>query len=70
MITIENNYDCFAELWRQLERTSREFLRALVAVRLGIGIRKVDLKALDRAYSEVFPYSTPINVNKKKREPP
>ena len=129
MVTIENNYDCFVALWRQLERTrqmfgmqyrrfcirrvmvswfgseatdefiwevclntvvgneplrgldvipapslhprtSREFLRALVAVRLGIGIRKVDLHALDRAFSEVFPYSTPINVNKKKREPP
>ena len=51
-------------------RTSREFLRAVVAVRLGIGMRKVDLKALDRAYSEAFPHSTPINVNKEKREPP
>ncbi len=129
MITIENNYECFVRLWRQLERTRqllgmqyrrfcirrvlvswfgseatddmiwevcfntvvddeqvygldelpapalhprvcREFLRALVAVRLGIGMRKVDLKALDRAYSEAFPYSTPLNVNKKKREPP
>ena len=51
-------------------RASREFLRALVAVRLGIGMRKVDLKALDRAYSKAFPASTPLNVNKKKREPP
>ena len=51
-------------------RVSREFLRAVVAVKLGIGMRKVDLKALDRAYSEAFPYSTPLNVNKKKREPP
>ena len=51
-------------------RASREFLRAVVAVRLGIGIRKVNLKALDKAYSEAFPHSTPINVNKKKREPP
>ena len=51
-------------------RVSREFLRALVAVKLGIGMRKVDLKALDRAYSAVFPHSTPLNVNKKKREPP
>ena len=48
-------------------RASREFLRALVAVRLGIGMRKVDLKALDRAYSEAFPHSTPLNVNKKRR---
>ena len=51
-------------------RASREFLRALVAVRLGIGMRKVDLKALDRAYSEAFPHSTPLNVNKKKKKPP
>jgi len=29
-------------------------------------MRKVDLKALDSAYSIVFPNSTPINVNKKK----
>ena len=51
-------------------RKSREFLRALVAVKLGIGMRKVDLKALDRAYSAAFPHSTPLNVNKKRREPP
>ena len=49
-------------------RTSREFLRALVSVKLGIGMRKVDLKALDRAYSEAFPHSTPININKKRRQ--
>ena len=48
-------------------RRHRELLRAIVAVRLGIGMRKVDLKALDSAYSIVFPNSTPINVNKKKR---
>ena len=51
-------------------RASREFLRAVVAVRLNIGMRKVNLKALDRAYSEAFPHSTPLNINKKKREPP
>ena len=51
-------------------RKSREFLRALVAVKLGIGMRRVKLKALDRAYSAAFPHSTPLNVNKKKREPP
>jgi len=38
-----------------------------VAVYLGIGMRKVDLKALDRAYSKAFPHSTPLNVNKKRR---
>lgn len=129
MIEIRNDYECFVELWRQLERTrqmlgmqykrfcirrvlvswfgseatddfiwevcfnavvdeqqlygldelpppalhprkSREFLRALVAVKLGIGMRRVKLKALDRAYSAAFPHSTPLNVNKKKREPP
>ncbi len=48
-------------------RKHREFLRAIVAVSLGITLRKVDLKALDAAYSEAFPNSTPINVNKKKR---
>lgn len=48
-------------------RACREFLRALVAVNLGIGMRKVDLKALDKAYSIAFPRSTPLNVNKKQR---
>ena len=50
-------------------RPSREFLRALVSVKLGIGMRKVDLHALDAAYSKAFPRSTPINVNKKKHQP-
>ena len=44
----------------------RELLRAIVAVRLGISFYKIDLKALDKAYSEAFPNSTPINKNKKK----
>ena len=48
-------------------RPSREFLRAIVSVKLNIGMRKVNLKALDRAYSEAFPHSTPLNVAKKKR---
>ena len=127
MITIENNQECFVQLWLRLERTrrllgmqyrrfcvrrvlaswfgseatdefvwevcsktvvdeeqiygldiipppalyprtSREFLRAVVSVKLGIGMRKVNLKALDAAYSIAFPHSTPINVGKKKRE--
>ncbi len=51
-------------------RKCREFLRSLVAVKMGIGMRKVDLEALDRAYSVAFPHSTPLNVNKKRREPP
>ena len=127
MVKIDNNKECFAQLWRRLERTRqmlggqykrfcirnvlkvwfgplatddfiwevchhtivddewacgndmlkppslyprkhREFLRAIVAVSLGISLRKVDLKALDAAYSEVFPNSTPLNINKKKRK--
>ena len=43
----------------------REWLRALVALRLGIGMRKVDVHALDRAYTVAFPHSTPINKSKK-----
>ena len=126
MITIENNQDCFVQLWRKLERTRRllggqykrfcirsvlkswfgveatdefiwevchtaavdgepqegwnelpapslyprkhrELLRAIVAIKTGISFYRVDLKALDAAYSIAFPKSTPINVNKKKR---
>ena len=48
-------------------RKHREFLRAIVAVCLGISLRKVDLKALDAAYSIAFPNSTPLNINKKKK---
>ena len=48
-------------------RKHREILRAVVSVTLDIGMRKVDLKALDKAYSIAFPKSTPINVNKKGR---
>ena len=121
MMNIENNQDCFVQLWRRLERTRRllggqyrrfcirsvlkswfggeatddmiwevchlceqegwnelplpslyprkhrELLRAIVAVRTGISYYRIDLKALDAAYSIAFPNSTPINVNKKKR---
>ena len=48
-------------------RKHRELLRAIVAVCLGISLRKVDLKALDAAYSIAFPNSTPLNINKKKK---
>ena len=48
-------------------RKHRELLRAIVAVKLDIGMRKVKLRALDTAYSIAFPHSTPINVNKKKK---
>ena len=48
-------------------RKHRELLRAIVAVKTGISYYKVNLKALDKAYSIAFPNSTPINVNKKKK---
>ena len=47
----------------------REFLRATVSTALHIGIRQVNLHALDTAYSIAFPYSTPINVCKRQRPP-
>ena len=46
-------------------RRHRELLRAIVAVYLNIGCRKVKLKELDAAYSIAFPHRTPLNVNKK-----
>ena len=48
-------------------RKHRELLRAIVSVWLGISFYRVDLKALDSAYSIAFPNSTPLNVNKKKK---
>jgi hypothetical protein len=63
---------CEQEGWNELPppslypRKHRELLRAVVAVRLGISFyKKVNLKALDKAYSIAFPNSTPIDVNKK-----
>ena len=64
---------CDQEGWNELPlpslypRKHRELLRAIVSVKLGISYYKIDLKALDAAYSIAFPKSTPINVNKKKR---
>ena len=119
MICVENNQECFVQLWRMLEltrrllrvqckrfcvrrvlkswfggeatedfiwqvcsrceqegwnelplpslypRKHRELLRAIVAVKTGISFYKINLKALDSAYSIAFPKSTPLNVNKK-----
>ena len=48
-------------------RKHRELLRAIVAVKLGLSIRKVSSHDLDAAYSIAFPNSTSINVNKKKK---
>ena len=60
------------EGWNELQAPSlyplkhRELLRAIVSVRLGISFYKIDLKALDKAYSIAFPGSTAINKSKKK----
>ena len=50
-------------------RQHRELLRAIVAVRLGISFYRINLRALDTAYSVAFPKSTPINVSKKGSPP-
>ena len=52
---------------RLYPRKHRELLRAIIAVTQGIGMRKVDTHALDRAFSQAFPYATRINVNKKSK---
>ena len=46
-------------------RKHRELLRAIVAVKTGISFYKINLKALDSAYSIAFPKSTPLNVSKR-----
>ena len=62
---------CDQEGWNELPlpslypRKHRELLRAIVSVKLGISYYKIDLKALDKAYSIAFPDSTPLNVSKK-----
>ena len=65
---------CEEEGWSELPppslypRPHRELLRAIVAVKGDISFYKVNLRALDAAYSVAYPKSTPINVNKKKRK--
>ena len=62
---------CEQEGWNELPlpslypRKHRELLRAIVAVKTGISFYKINLKALDAAYSIAFPKSTPLNVSKK-----
>ena len=62
---------CEQEGWNELPlpslypRKHRELLRSIVAVKTGISFYKINLKALDAAYSIAFPKSTPLNVNKK-----
>ena len=48
-------------------RPHRELLRAIVMVELTLSQHQVKLPELDVAYSKAFPNSTPININKKKR---
>ena len=63
---------CDQEGWNELPipslypRKHRELLRAIVAVKTGISYYRINLRAIDKAYSIVFPKSTPINVNKKR----
>ena len=64
---------CEQEGWNELPlpslypRRHRELLRAIVAVSTGISYYKIDLKALDSAYSQAFPHRTPLNVSKKRK---
>ena len=63
---------CFNEIIGSFESeiihlVYHQYGRPLNLLKTGISFYKVDLKALDKAYSIAFPESTPINVNKKKR---
>ena len=49
-------------------RVHRDLLHAVVQVKLGLNKHQVKLGMIDKAYSIVFPLSTPINVEKKKRK--
>ncbi len=66
------NQEGYAELPSPLHQPyeHRELLRAIVAVRMGISLRKVNLKALDAAYIVAFPRCKALNVWKKKRADP
>ena len=67
---------CGQEGWNELPspllspRKPRELLRAIVAVKLDIGMRRVKYKTLDAAYNIAFPSCTLLNVNKKKKQEP
>ena len=49
-------------------RVHRDLLHAVVQVKLGLNKHQVKVGMIDKAYSIVFPLSTPINVEKKKRK--
>ena len=63
---------CGQEGWNELPppllspRKPRELLRAIVAVNLNSGMRRVKYKTLDAAYNIAFPRCTPLNIDKKK----
>ena len=59
-------YDELPPPW-MYPRKHRELLQAIVSVTLGITRCKVNLRALDKAYTIAFPGRTPLNVNKKAR---
>lgn len=46
---------------------AREFIKSLMRVLLDLKEREVNFDYLDRAYSEVYPMSTPINLQKQGR---
>ncbi len=66
---------CGLEGWSELPslkyqpRTHRELLKAILELKLADRPGRVNLKALDAAYSVVYPTSTPMNVGKKKPHP-
>ena len=74
IITDENEQPAYGwdvlpppKLW---PRKHRELLRAIVSVVLNIGIRKVDAKALNKAYEEAFPQGHKLKSDRKKKEDP
>jgi hypothetical protein len=69
-------YSCNQEGYNELPPPAeapmkcREFLRALVTVKLGLSEFKINRSALDAAYNQVFPDSKPLNVRKRKKPTP
>ena len=46
-------------------RPHRELLRAIVSICLTKDLAKINLQALDKAYTIAYPNGAPLNVNKK-----
>jgi len=53
---------------RQHPRQHRQMLKTVLEFKLRDRYGPVNLKALDAAYSVVYPKSSPININKKNRK--